>query len=75
MHDGFMLMYKDHPVLQVLVHSTSSFPLLRSSPTLCYFMMVWNGLPVHRVGVGLEGTGDQGQRYRGLGARGAKARE
>ena len=33
---GFMLMYKDNPGLQVVVHSTPSFTLLQSSPTLCY---------------------------------------
>ena len=47
MTDGFMLMYKDLPGLQVVVHSTPSFPLLRSSSTLCYFPMVWHGVPLH----------------------------
>ena len=35
MTDGFMLMYKDLPNLQVVVHSIRSFPLLRSLSTLC----------------------------------------
>ena len=47
MTDGFMLMYKDLPGLQVVVHSIPSFPLLRSLSTLCYFPMVWHGLPPH----------------------------
>ena len=34
MTDGFMLMYKDLPGLQVVVHSIPSFPLLRSLSTL-----------------------------------------
>ena len=42
-----MLMYKDLPGLQVVVHSIPSFPLLRSLSTLCYFPMVWHGLPPH----------------------------
>ena len=47
MTDGFMLMYKDLPRLQGVVHSIVSFPLLRSSSTLCYFPTVWHGLPLH----------------------------
>ena len=47
MTDGFMLMYKDLPGLQVVVHSIPSFPLFRSLLTLCYFPMVWHGLPPH----------------------------
>ena len=47
MTDSFMLMYKDPPGLQVVVHSMSSFPFLRSLPTLCYFPIVWDGLPLH----------------------------
>ena len=47
MTDGFMLIYKDLLGLQVVVHSTPSFPLLRSSLTLCYFLMVWHELPLH----------------------------
>ena len=35
MTDGFMLMYKDLPGPQVVVHSIRSFPLLRSLSTLC----------------------------------------
>ena len=45
--DGFMLMHKDPPGLQVVVHSVPSFPLLRNSSTLCYFLVVWRGLPLH----------------------------
>ena len=40
-----MLMYKDLPGLQVVVHAIPSFPLLRNSPTLCYFQMVLHGSP------------------------------
>ena len=47
MTDGFMLMYKDLPGLQVVVHSIPSFPLLRTLSTLCYFPMVWHGWPPH----------------------------
>ena len=47
MTDGFMLMYKDLPGLQVVVHSIPSFPLLRTLSTLCYFPMVWHGRPPH----------------------------
>ena len=47
MNDGFMLMCMDPPRLQVVVHSTPSFPLLPTSSTLCYFPMVWHGLPLH----------------------------
>ena len=47
MIDGFMLIYKDLPGPQVVVHSTPSFPLLRTLSTLCYFPMVWNGRPPH----------------------------
>ena len=43
--DGFMLMYKDPPGLQVLVHSMPSFPLLRSSSTSSSFPMVWATSP------------------------------
>ena len=39
MTDGFMLMYKDLPGLQVVVHSIPSYPLLRTLSTLCYFPM------------------------------------
>ena len=35
MTDGFMLMYKDLPGLQVVVRSIPSFPLLRTLSTLC----------------------------------------
>ena len=38
MTDGFMLMYKDLPGLQVVVHSIPSFPLLQTLSTLCYFL-------------------------------------
>ena len=47
MTDCFMLMYKDLPALQVVVHSIPSFPLLRTLSTLCYFPMVWHGRPPH----------------------------
>ena len=47
MTDGFTLMYKDLPRLQVLVHSIPSFPLLRTLSKLCYFPMVWHGRPPH----------------------------
>ena len=47
MTDGFMLMYKDLPGLQVVVHSIPSFPLLRTFSTFCYFPMVWHGRPPH----------------------------
>ena len=47
MTDGFTLMYKDLPGLQVLVHSLPSFPLLRTLSKLCYFPMVWHGRPPH----------------------------
>ena len=47
MTDGFMLMYKDLLGLQVVVHWKLSFPLLWSLSTLCYFPMVWHGLPPH----------------------------
>ena len=47
MTDGFMLMYKDLPGLQVVVHSIRSFPLLRTLLTLCYFSMIWHGRPPH----------------------------
>ena len=47
MTDGFMLMYKDLPGLQLVVHSIPSFPLLRTLSTLCYFPMVWHGRPPH----------------------------
>ena len=38
-------MYKDLLGPQVVVHSIPSFPLLRSLSTLCYFRIVWHGLP------------------------------
>ena len=44
MTDGFILMYKDLPGLQVVV---PSFPLLRTLLTLCYFPMVWHRRPAH----------------------------
>ena len=47
MTDPFIFMYKDLPGLQVVVHSLPSFPLLRSLPTLCYFLMLWHRLPPH----------------------------
>ena len=47
MTDGFMLMYKDHPGLQLVVHSIPSFPLLWTLSTLCYFPMVCHGRPPH----------------------------
>ena len=43
MTDSFM----DLPGLQVVVHSIPSFLLLRSLSTLCYFPMVWHGVPPH----------------------------
>ena len=45
--NGFTLMYKDLPRLQVLVHSIPSFPVLRTLSKLCYFPMVWHGRPPH----------------------------
>ena len=47
MTNGFMLMYKDLPGLQVVVHSIPSFPLLRTLSTLCYFWMDWHGQLPH----------------------------
>ena len=47
MTNGFMLIYKELPRLQMVVHSIPSFPLLRGSSTLSYFLMVWHGLPPH----------------------------
>ena len=47
MTDGFMLIYKDLPRRQVVVHSIPSYPLLRTLSTLCYFPMVWHGWPPH----------------------------
>ena len=44
-----MLIFKDLPGLQVVVHSISSFPLLRTLSTLCYFPMVWHGRPPHPI--------------------------
>ena len=49
MTNGFTLMYKDLPGLQVLVHSMPSFPLLRTLSKLCYFPIVWHGRPPHRT--------------------------
>ena len=49
MIDGFMLMCMDPPGLQVVVHSTPSFPLLPTSLTLCYFPMVCHRLPLHPI--------------------------
>ena len=49
MTDGFMLMYRDLPGLQVVVHCIPSFPLLRTLSTLCYFLMVWHGRPPHAM--------------------------
>ena len=48
MTDGFTLMSKDLPGLQVLEHSIPSFPLLRTLSKLCYFPMVCHGGPPHR---------------------------
>ena len=45
MTDGFMLLYKDLPGLQVVVHSIPSFPLLLTLSTLCYFR--WFGTDGH----------------------------
>ena len=39
MTDGFMLMYKDLPGLQVVVYSIPSYPLLWTLSTLCYLPM------------------------------------
>ena len=47
MTDGFTLMYKNLPGLQVLEHSIPSFPLLPTLSKLCYFPMVWHGRPAH----------------------------
>ena len=41
-----MLMYKDPPGLQLVVHPILSFPLLQTLSTLCYFPMVWHGRPL-----------------------------
>ena len=47
MTNGFTLMYQDLLALHAVVHSIPSSPLLRSLSMLCYFPMVWNGLPPH----------------------------
>ena len=47
MTEGLLLMYKDLPGLQVVVHSVQSFPPLWNLSTLCQLPIVWHGLPPH----------------------------